>query len=276
MEGLLVQRSELSILLVQDVMITERLRDLRGNRRGGLSGTGPRNFAINGGRQRGFVRPVERNPKDQPPAKRRLSPGVVKVEDGEITEGAFEAAIDAEKRDLASGTGGDAYVNSNASQGTDYSWATNNTLFHQMLEAERCSGMHLTTKHQVEQILPKVVGIPVNSQLISNVATDALSAEKYYYFIRLMGRKASHVALECTLQSHPNMEIHGLLRQGVSADNISAQLSPWASALFEFLPPIIRKQLLLHPELDDSAQLSQVVHFRYENARKLRIAIIHD
>lgn len=28
---------------------------------------------------------------------------------------------------------------------------------------------------------------------------------QYYYFIRLMGRKASHVALECTLQSHPNM-----------------------------------------------------------------------
>ncbi|KAI5660865.1 hypothetical protein M9H77_20188 [Catharanthus roseus] len=154
----------------------------------------------------------------------------------------------------------------------------------------------------------------VNSQLISNVCTDALSAEKYYYFIRLMGRKASHVALECTLQSHPNMvilgeevaaskltlfditkqicdavqarseqdkyhgvillpegliesipevyallkEIHVLLRQGVSADNIFSQLSPWASALFEFLPPFIRKQLLLYPESDDSAQLSQI------------------
>ncbi|KAI6688535.1 hypothetical protein NL676_025363 [Syzygium grande] len=154
----------------------------------------------------------------------------------------------------------------------------------------------------------------VNSQLISNVCTDALSAEKYYYFIRLMGRKASHVALECTLQSHPNMvilgeevaaakltlfdlakqlcdavqaraeqdknhgvilipegliesipevysllkEIHGLLRQGVSMDKISSQLSPWASALFEFLPPFIKKQLLLHPESDDSAQLSQI------------------
>ncbi|KAK1400281.1 Pyrophosphate--fructose 6-phosphate 1-phosphotransferase subunit alpha [Heracleum sosnowskyi] len=154
----------------------------------------------------------------------------------------------------------------------------------------------------------------VNSQLISNVCTDALSAEKYYYFIRLMGRKASHVALECTLQSHPNMvilgeevaaskltlfdltkqlcdavqaraeqdkyhgvillpegliesipevyallqEIHGLLREGYSVDNISSQLSPWASALFEFLPPFIRKQLLLNPESDDSAQLSQI------------------
>nr|GEX06229.1 pyrophosphate--fructose 6-phosphate 1-phosphotransferase subunit alpha [Tanacetum cinerariifolium] len=40
----------------------------------------------------------------------------------------------------------------------------------------------------------------------SNVCTDAFSAEKYY-FIRIMGRKASHVAVECTLQSHPNMVI---------------------------------------------------------------------
>ncbi|KAE8799395.1 pyrophosphate--fructose 6-phosphate 1-phosphotransferase subunit alpha-like [Hordeum vulgare] len=154
----------------------------------------------------------------------------------------------------------------------------------------------------------------VNSQLISNVCTDALSAEKYYYFIRLMGRKASHVALECALQSHPNMvllgeevaaskltisditkqicdavqaraekdkyhgvvlipeglvesipelyallqEIHGLHDKGVSVENISSHLSPWASALFDFLPPFIRKQLLLHPESDDSAQLSQI------------------
>ncbi|KAM7257484.1 hypothetical protein ACFE04_013225 [Oxalis oulophora] len=49
----------------------------------------------------------------------------------------------------------------------------------------------------------------VQSHLISNIATDARSAEKYYYFLRLMGRKASHVALECTLQSHPNLVILG-------------------------------------------------------------------
>ncbi|ESW24208.1 hypothetical protein PHAVU_004G111200 [Phaseolus vulgaris] len=54
------------------------------------------------------------------------------------------------------------------------------------------------------------------------------------------------------------MEIHGLLRQGVVVDKISSQLSPWASALFEFLPPFIRRQLLLYPEFDDSAQLSQI------------------
>ncbi|KAL3504580.1 hypothetical protein ACH5RR_034421 [Cinchona calisaya] len=38
-------------------------------------------------------------------------------------------------------------------------------------------------------------------------------------------------------------ESHGLLRQGVSVDSISSLLSPWASALFEFLPPFIMKQI---------------------------------
>jgi pyrophosphate--fructose-6-phosphate 1-phosphotransferase len=140
----------------------------------------------------------------------------------------------------------------------------------------------------------------VYSQLISNICSDALSAEKYYYFIRLMGRRASHVTLECALQSHPNMvllgeevatqkmtlfditkqicdviqarsedgknhgvillpeglienipeihallqEINDLLRQDVTVEHLSSKLSPWASALFEFLPPFIKKQVL--------------------------------
>ncbi|KAH9302799.1 hypothetical protein KI387_014382, partial [Taxus chinensis] len=53
-------------------------------------------------------------------------------------------------------------------------------------------------------------------------------------------------------------EIHGLHAHGVSVEEISSRLSPWASALFEFLPPFIKKQLLLHPESDDTAQLSQI------------------
>lgn len=40
-------------------------------------------------------------------------------------------------------------------------------------------------------------------------------------------------------------EIHGLLKLGVSADSISSKLSPWASALFEFMPPFIKKQVLI-------------------------------
>ncbi|GJX11737.1 pyrophosphate--fructose 6-phosphate 1-phosphotransferase subunit alpha [Tanacetum coccineum] len=60
----------------------------------------------------------------------------------------------------------------------------------------------------------KVVGVPVtlngdlkNQFVEANVGFDTIC--KYYYYIRIMGRKASHVAVavECTLQSHPNMVI---------------------------------------------------------------------
>jgi 6-phosphofructokinase len=37
--------------------------------------------------------------------------------------------------------------------------------------------------------------------------TDSASAIKYWYFIRLMGREPSHLALECALKTHPNMVI---------------------------------------------------------------------
>ncbi|RWW80351.1 hypothetical protein BHE74_00011308, partial [Ensete ventricosum] len=38
-------------------------------------------------------------------------------------------------------------------------------------------------------------------------------------------------------------EIHVLLKNSVSTENISGQLSPWASALFESMPPFIKKQV---------------------------------
>lgn len=43
------------------------------------------------------------------------------------------------------------------------------------------------------------------SEAIGNIARDCLSAKKYYHFIKLMGRSASHIALECGLATHPNM-----------------------------------------------------------------------
>lgn len=45
----------------------------------------------------------------------------------------------------------------------------------------------------------------VFSETIGNIARDSLSAKKYYHFIKLMGRSASHIALECALATHPNM-----------------------------------------------------------------------
>lgn len=42
------------------------------------------------------------------------------------------------------------------------------------------------------------------SELIGNIARDCLSAKKYYHFVKLMGRSASHIALECALQTQVN------------------------------------------------------------------------
>ena len=43
------------------------------------------------------------------------------------------------------------------------------------------------------------------SELIGNIARDANSAKKYWHFIKVMGRSASHVALECALKTQPNI-----------------------------------------------------------------------
>lgn len=45
------------------------------------------------------------------------------------------------------------------------------------------------------------------AELIGNIARDANSAKKYWHFIRLMGRSASHIGLECALQTRPNVAI---------------------------------------------------------------------
>ena len=43
------------------------------------------------------------------------------------------------------------------------------------------------------------------SEVIGNIQRDCNSARKYWHFIKLMGRSASHIALECALQVQPNM-----------------------------------------------------------------------
>ncbi|NCC12550.1 MAG: diphosphate--fructose-6-phosphate 1-phosphotransferase [Spirochaetia bacterium] len=43
------------------------------------------------------------------------------------------------------------------------------------------------------------------SELIGNIERDANSAKKYWHFIKLMGRSASHIALECALETQPNI-----------------------------------------------------------------------
>ncbi len=45
----------------------------------------------------------------------------------------------------------------------------------------------------------------VYSEVIGNIQRDCNSAKKYWHFIKLMGRSASHIALECALQTQPNI-----------------------------------------------------------------------
>lgn len=47
------------------------------------------------------------------------------------------------------------------------------------------------------------------SEIIGNIQRDANSAKKYWHFIKVMGRSASHVALECALETQPNICLVG-------------------------------------------------------------------
>ncbi len=47
----------------------------------------------------------------------------------------------------------------------------------------------------------------VYSELIGNIGRDANSAKKYWHFIKLMGRSASHIALECALRTQVNFAV---------------------------------------------------------------------
>ena len=56
------------------------------------------------------------------------------------------------------------------------------------------------------------------SELIGNICRDAPSGRKYWHFIRVMGRSASHIALECALQTRPNV---ALISEEVEARKMS-------------------------------------------------------
>ncbi len=58
----------------------------------------------------------------------------------------------------------------------------------------------------------------VYSEVIGNIERDCNSAKKYWHFIKLMGRSASHIALECALQSQPNICI---ISEEVEAKNMT-------------------------------------------------------
>jgi len=103
------------------------------------------------------------------------------------------------------------------------------------------------------------------SELIGNIERDCNSARKYWHFIKLMGRSASHIALECALQCQPNIclvseeveqkdltlnqiveQIAGAVAQrAADGNNFGVVLIP--EGLIEFIPAIGR----LIQELND-------------------------
>ena len=103
------------------------------------------------------------------------------------------------------------------------------------------------------------------SELIGNIERDCNSARKYWHFIKLMGRSASHIALECALQCQPNiclvseeveqkdLTLNQIVEQIASAvaqraadgNNFGVVLIP--EGLIEFIPAIGR----LIQELND-------------------------
>ncbi|MDR0998210.1 MAG: diphosphate--fructose-6-phosphate 1-phosphotransferase [Treponema sp.] len=103
------------------------------------------------------------------------------------------------------------------------------------------------------------------SELIGNICRDANSAKKYWHFVKLMGRAASHIALECALQTQPNIclvseevEAKGLsleqvvnhicdsvVRRAENGENFGVVLIP--EGLVEFIP----EMKVLIQELND-------------------------
>ena len=71
------------------------------------------------------------------------------------------------------------------------------------------------------------------SEIIGNIERDANSAKKYWHFVKVMGRSASHVALECALETQPNV---CLISEEVAAKKMSL------SAIADYIADSVEKR----------------------------------
>ena len=127
------------------------------------------------------------------------------------------------------------------------------------------------------------------AELIGNIERDANSARKYWHFIRLMGRSASHIALECALQTQPNICLIGeeveaknqsieeitnyiadiVAKRAADGKNFGVILVP--EGLIEFVPSL----KLLIAEINDLLAKTEEEFNKLDGAKE-RIAFVED
>ncbi len=127
----------------------------------------------------------------------------------------------------------------------------------------------------------------VYSEIIGNIERDCNSARKYWHFIKLMGRSASHVTLECALQTQPNITLIGeeVEAKNYSLDDVVTYIAKAVAAraekglnfgtvlvpegLIEFIPAI--KKLIA--ELNDVLAANQAEFNLIKMSRKIEYIV---
>lgn len=122
----------------------------------------------------------------------------------------------------------------------------------------------------------------VYSELIGNIQRDANSAKKYWHFIKLMGRSASHIGLECALKTQPNITLISeevadkkqtlgeivdymagiVAKRAENGDNFGVALIP--EGLIEFIP----EMKILISELNDLLAEGSLSEKEFKHLRK--------
>ena len=130
------------------------------------------------------------------------------------------------------------------------------------------------------------------SELIGNIERDCNSARKYWHFIKVMGRSASHIALECALQTQPNICLisEEIEQKAMSLDDIVEYIANAVAAraadgnnfgtviipegVIEFIPAIMKliaqlNDVLALPEVKDMGRTETIdfakAHLTEEN-----------
>ena len=135
------------------------------------------------------------------------------------------------------------------------------------------------------------------SELIGNIERDCNSARKYWHFIKVMGRSASHIALECALQTQPNICLiseeveakdmslddvveyiaEAVVQRANDGNNFGTVIIP--EGLIEFIPAIKRliaqlNDVLALPETKDMGR-SELIDFAKSHLSDENLAVFN-